>query len=1576
MLVLRSILVFFLIFAVNALGDGPQFKREKTRISRLLDTELRYDLNSLLKASSDTTPVTWRTSPLPAWLTFVPNTGKITGRMPSENFSHWYRVEARQGDKVAEAQIQITADRQARWNNGQIDLGKIHANKPFTFDLKPQIWNEDLVSVSVEAKHLPAWMQWNPDTLTLSGTPPVDTKGRFESIRLLLAGVAAPASVSFEVLAPARVPVISPRVVGDPASVVVAHSGSVARGPFTLDSDVVKLTSLMYGKQFDYNLTDNVKYTGTGAVVYSFRKKGPAWFSLTPDGKLSGKPDTAGNFIAVVLIGDGTNETELVLDVAVADDDQAPIINHAGLSFDVAEREEKVFDLTPLVSQLGSKPLTYRLTSVYGWASLSPDGKKLKLAPLYAQVGNASLNLEVSNGVNRAAAKVTVKVAANPQKPVWDVLVRVNGKVGTNLVADISKAARDLDGRPLEFSKQGGSRWFGITAEGKVFGLVEEPTGEQTFTVRASNGTLSADKDIVVTVTRDNRPPVWNVAEITLKNARALEDYAATINDAKWVADPDGDALTFSWASGIKWAGVKADGSISGKPSKAQVGPGSLLVKATDAKGLSAQVTVNIQVDPANAPPKWSTDAIYSLGEIPIGKALNYDLLSKASDPEEEALSFRKVSGPAWLTVDAAGALGGAPLAGQRLGPFNAKVAVSDGRSEVEAAFVGSVVPPNNPPVIDPAGLAFDIEERRTYTVDLNRPGFVTDADGDKLTFSLDSRASFVEISPTGTLTIRAGFADIGAKTVKFSVTDGKDKASASIAFTVVRVPRPPRWKGQRVTLGAPAGVPFTGSLVDYVEDLDKLPLNFSRNKKFGPAWLNVDADGRIWGTPTDADVGENNFIVIATNDKLSADGALTINITSDNNPPRWKLPVTLPPGKAGVTYFQSLKDFAVDPDEEDFLTFTILTDPVTGKSLAPEWADLTKQGRVFGSPLESHVGPNSIMVRATDSRGAFADARANISITSQNNAPVWPAVVLLGTIKVGQKFTFDLNRLASDPDGEELQYKKLEGPAGMNVSNDGQVVWTPTNNDVGPFAGVFQASDGKAFSSVDFSGSVGTAAKPPVIHGEKLAFSVVPGQEFNLNLADSTYVENPDGGTLVFKLLSTLPWVDLKADGSLKLKPPASQKGKSVITFLVVNSGGASAQGDIQITLDAAIEAPRWIQDVEYTAQIGSTFTGDLNDFAQDLKKLPLTFRKVSGPVWLTVNPNGKLTGRPTAEMSREPQVFTVSADNGFKSADAPMTINVVAATSGPGPTRGPKVDVYGLNVMRPGAPIDLVFVLDHNAKTERYYQEMKRNAGAFFTKLDRAQIRYSVAVLSAREFLGKPELDGNNSIRITSSSAYANSDFGRMIDKTFAGVTYNSPIWALDRFFVDLTQKAEYRNDFYLETVPVLVMAHAFHADTYRFLAKDTSAADADPARVGRGFLNFHTKLRKPFHLYVKDNTCEPDSARDYLSLAASAGGTSVVSTPCQAPFDDWLENFGDLAIERAVRYNVRKLSLSAKPAKIESLKVFLRHGNKDTQLTGNTVADSDQWHYEATTNSVVLHWWNIRLAPDRADEIVVEY
>jgi hypothetical protein len=95
---------------------------------------------------------------------------------------------------------------------------------------------------------------------------------------------------------------------------------------------------------------------------------------------------------------------------------------------------------------------------------------------------------------------------------------------------------------------------------------------------------------------------------------------------------------------------------------------------------------------------------------------------------------------------------------------------------------------------------------------------------------------------------------------------------------------------GASITLkDATAGTEYEVDISHMADDPDEGDV-ITFSKVQGPAWLQVDGEGHVWGTPTPDDVGSNRFTLRVTDlEGASSDAKIIIHVESGNRPPRWK---------------------------------------------------------------------------------------------------------------------------------------------------------------------------------------------------------------------------------------------------------------------------------------------------------------------------------------------------------------------------------------------------------------------------------------------------------------------------------------------------------------------------------------------------------------------------------------------------------------------------------------------------------------------------------------------------------------
>ncbi len=126
----------------------------------------------------------------------------------------------------------------------------------------------------------------------------------------------------------------------------------------------------------------------------------------------------------------------------------------------------------------------------------------------------------------------------------------------------------------------------------------------------------------------------------------------------------------------------------------------------------------------------------------------------------------------------------------------------------------------------------------------------------------------------------------------------------------------------------------------------------------------------------------------------------------------------------------------AIDPDD-DPVTYSIVEGP-GGMILDPQ------TGEIRWAPTGDQVGSNRVVIEANDGRGGIATQEFTISVEpARTNAG--PVITTVPAETISASDTFRFSASATDPDGDRLRYRLIEGPEGATVDPiSGQVFWDP----------------------------------------------------------------------------------------------------------------------------------------------------------------------------------------------------------------------------------------------------------------------------------------------------------------------------------------------------------------------------------------------------------------------------------------------------------------------------------------------------------------------------------------------------
>lgn len=190
----------------------------------------------------------------------------------------------------------------------------------------------------------------------------------------------------------------------------------------------------------------------------------------------------------------------------------------------------------------------------------------------------------------------------------------------------------------------------------------------------------------------------------------------------------------------------------------------------------------------------------------------------------------------------------------------------------------------------------------------------------------------------------------------------------------------PPVFTADPIEQIATEDVAFSGSVS--ATDLDGGGLTYS--KLTGPAWLTVASNGALSGTPANADVGQNYFVVrVADPSGATDDATLWINVTNVNDPPTWTTnPIDGGTNLQGIAYSFSVGGLVNDVDGGDALTIS--------KVSGPAWLAVSTNGLLSGTPGAGDVGTNSFTLRVTDLVGAYNEALFKVVVLPGTTLAYW----------------------------------------------------------------------------------------------------------------------------------------------------------------------------------------------------------------------------------------------------------------------------------------------------------------------------------------------------------------------------------------------------------------------------------------------------------------------------------------------------------------------------------------------------------------------------------------------------------
>ena len=870
------------------------------------------------------------------------------------------------------------------------------------------------------------------------------------------------------------------------------------------------------------------------------------------------------------------------------------------------------------------KSLKFRVASGPGWLKID-NSARLRGVPGKKDRGPQTWEVEASDGKSKAIAKITLTVGNRGPAFASDTW-----QMPPTIEEARSEAAfppaTDADADKLEYRLVNAPAWA-VLKNNKI--TATPPVGTSPgaeFGLEAFDGEATAQLKIKIAIEEKNQAPrLGPLSPVTAKEREVLDrDLAAEATDPN-----KKDTLTFTAQKLPSWITLSADGKLHAEPLFAHIGTHTLSITVTDGK-LKATAPFTLQIDRNPRAPVWAEKlpafALKSREPFKASAAL-------ATDLDKLNLTYSKVSGPLWLQISPRGEVSGTPE-DKDAGRDTLVVAVANDRLSAQARLDFQVEKKNYPPTLAKP-LSFTQPERSQPEWDLT--DFFRDPDGENLRFKAVSLPAFMSLDERGILKAQPLHAHLGKHSFQIQATDREETLSVPATLQIERSAQAPVWAQQLPAFEWLSRDPVQVALAPLVKDLDGVPVRLETVLPL--PWLSLNARGELTGTPPDAAAGSHRLEVRALNDGAVSTAKFSIRVIKKNYPPQLvkAVELTLKERQTHQLDLGALGAVA-DPDAER-LEYKI--------SGLPAWFVLQPSGRATLTPQFAQIGVHKFTAQVSDKEASVA-LPITLTIVRNPRGPQWEEAPLAWEMLSREPFRADLKGQATDLDGKPFRYALGQGPAWLKVSPTGEVTGNPTDSDVAVSSIVLVADNGDVATPRTVRLKVAMKNHPPVVHAEQWKLSCRERQTCRWNLAAMPYADDVDRDRLTLASRNALPaWLTLSPSGNLEAKPAFAQIGSHGFDLTIADAKDTVAVR-LALTIERDPRPPVWNAKVlNLSSKAREAIALSLETSAQDLDGLPVRFTLKSGPPWLQVAPNGKLSGTPGDEhVAKHPVAFTVAND------------------------------------------------------------------------------------------------------------------------------------------------------------------------------------------------------------------------------------------------------------------------------------------------------------------------------------------
>ncbi|MFW1585792.1 tandem-95 repeat protein [Vibrio parahaemolyticus] len=851
----------------------------------------------------------------------------------------------------------------------------------------------------------------------------------------------------------------------------------------------------------------------------------------------------------------------------------------------------------------------------------------------------------------------------------------------TAVTIDVLVNDSDVEGDVLSIqsasvpSEQGS---VGIVDGKLVFTPAENFNGEATITYIVTDGDLTDEAKVTVTVTPVNDSPVAVDDTTSIQ-----EDTAVTIDVLTNDTDVDGDKLSIESASVPKEQGTVevVDGKLVFTPAENFNGDAEITYTVTDGE-LTDEAKVTVTVNPVNDVPTIKVEAVESITEDAVSTdTVVATLTVRDTDTPEDQLtvSLENNSNGYFVLVGDEVKLIQAGVDAVNNDELNLKgltisASVSDGvnptASDSDSLIVNRV---NDAPTIKVDAVQSITEDAvSTDTVVATLTVRDTDTPEDQLTVSLENNSNGyfvlvgneVKLTQAGVDAVNNDELNLKDLTISASVSDGVNPtANDSDSLIVNRVNDAPVAKDDIATTQEDTAVTIDVLPNDSDVDGDKLSIeSASVPKEQGTVEV---VNGKLVFTPAENFNGDAEITYTVTDGQLTDEAKVTVTVNPVNDAPTIKVDPVESITEDAVSIDTVVAALTVrDTDTpEDQLTVSLENNSNGYFVLVGNEVKLTQAGVDAVNNDELNLKDLTISASVSDGVNPTVSDSDSLVVNRANDAPtVENAIADQELSEDFATYTIDLNDAFKDSDSA-LNFS-VSGNSNVLVSiENGIATISPTADWNGSETLTFTATDpsGESVSqTVNFTvASVAdiVADKATVVEDTPTIINVLSNDTFeSTDKVVSLDADNgPKNGTVI-----------VNNDGTVTYTPDDNYVGKDTFTY-VVTSGGVSESTTVSVDVTPVNDAPVAKDDIA-TTQEDTAVTIDVlpNDSDVDGDKLSIESASVPKEQGTVEVVNGKLVFTPAENFNGDAEI-TYTVTDGQLTDEAKVTVTVNPVNDAP---------------------------------------------------------------------------------------------------------------------------------------------------------------------------------------------------------------------------------------------------------------------------------------------------------------------